>query len=276
MLQELSGPKIKKRILVLSFKSRLGWGSQALLQRAKADARNKIAAAPDTLAVDERDVELPENLKKFETESDREALFAWARSKGISGVLSGSIEDLGVSETGDDIGLFRARKYQTTAKVRVELYDTTLGNRVLDKLATASVEEERTEILNDRSPASAEEDWGKEAVAAAVDRSLGGVGSYLGRIAWVGKIAKVEPPRLYINGGEASGLTRGQLLRVFSEGVPVMDPKSGTSLGLAPGRFKGLIKVVDLFGADAAVAVVHSGAGFKEQDPVEVYTPPLN
>jgi hypothetical protein len=44
---------------------------------------------------------------------------------------------------------------------------------------------------------------------------------------------------------------------------------------MAPGRFKGFLKVVDFFGEDGAIAIVHSGAGFQEKDRVEAYFPPI-
>ena len=74
--------------------------------------------------------------------------------------------------------------------------------------------------------------------------------------------------------GEMSGISRGQLLKVFGDGEPVTDLASQQFLGMAPGRFKGILKVVDYFGMDGAIAVIHSGAGFKEKDRVEIYSPP--
>jgi hypothetical protein len=43
---------------------------------------------------------------------------------------------------------------------------------------------------------------------------------------------------------------------------------------VAPGPFKGILKVVDYFGGDGAVAVIHSGAGFRERDRVEMLAAP--
>ena len=93
------------------------------------------------------------------------------------------------------------------------------------------------------------------------------------KIAWVGRIAKIDLHRYYINAGEETGLSVGQLLKVVGEGFPIRDNASGVNLGTAPGRFKGLLKVVEFMGKDAAVAVLHSGGGFREQDSIELYSP---
>ena len=63
-----------------------------------------------------------------------------------------------------------------------------------------------------------------------------------------------------------TGLVKGQLLQVYDAGTWVNSPHSGEHLGFAPGRFKGYLQVVELFGDDAAIGVAYRGGGFKERD----------
>jgi hypothetical protein len=81
----------------------------------------------------------------------------------------------------------------------------------------------------------------------------------------------VSGERVFINAGRLSGLQVGDILKVTEEGDDVYDPENGRFIGTAPGRLKGTIEVVSYFGRDGAIAVVHSGSGFQENDRVELY-----
>ena len=71
--------------------------------------------------------------------------------------------------------------------------------------------------------------------------------------------------------GRISGLQVGDLLKVSENGDDIYDPDSGVHIGKSPGRLKGTLEVISYFGNDGSIAVIHSGAGFKENDKVEVY-----
>jgi hypothetical protein len=71
--------------------------------------------------------------------------------------------------------------------------------------------------------------------------------------------------------GQVTGLKQGDLLRVLEEGDEIYDPQTGNFLGKAPGKLKGTIEVVSFFGTDGAIAVIHSGSGFRPLDRVELY-----
>jgi hypothetical protein len=81
----------------------------------------------------------------------------------------------------------------------------------------------------------------------------------------------ISGERVYVNAGRLSGLQVGDILKVTEEGDDVYDPDTGRFIGTAPGRLKGTIEVVSYFGKDGAIAVIHSGSGFQENDRVELY-----
>ena len=63
----------------------------------------------------------------------------------------------------------------------------------------------------------------------------------------------------------------GDLLKVIDTGSEIYDPEIGYHLGRVAGKTKGTLEIISYFGNDGAISVVHSGAGFKESDRVEVY-----
>ena len=88
---------------------------------------------------------------------------------------------------------------------------------------------------------------------------------------WEGRIASLQGERVFLNVGKISGLNVGDLLRVTDDGDEVFDTETGQFIGKSPGRLKGTLEVVSFFGQDGAIAVIHSGGGFRENDRVELY-----
>jgi hypothetical protein len=71
--------------------------------------------------------------------------------------------------------------------------------------------------------------------------------------------------------GRISGVQVGDILKVVEDGNEIYDTELGYHVGKVQGRVKGTLEIVGFFGQDGAVSVVHSGAGFKENDRVEIY-----
>ena len=88
---------------------------------------------------------------------------------------------------------------------------------------------------------------------------------------WEGRIAALQGERIYINVGRISGVQVGDILKVVEDGNEIYDPELGYHVGKVQGRVKGTLEIVGFFGQDGAISVVHSGAGFKENDRIEIY-----
>ncbi len=266
----------KRRILVLGFLNRTAYQEEAIGPAVLESLKRTLASNPQIVLVPESDFaeRLPHNPES--AEYDMPAVFRLVRNRGIAGVLGGAVEEIQVGEEGDDVGLFRSRQYTVRATVRVQLYDTRSELEIFNRTDTASVTDELTTMFGSRNPTASDPDRVKGAVAKASEKVAGELPPYLKRVEWIGRVAKIDLHRYYINSGELSGIRIGQLLKVYGEGTPVKDEINNTFLGVAPGPFKGILKVVDYFGNDGAVAVVHSGAGFRERDRVEIISSPKN
>jgi hypothetical protein len=93
----------------------------------------------------------------------------------------------------------------------------------------------------------------------------------MSKMNWEGRIAVINGDRVYLNVGRISGVNVGDILKVTEDGDEIYDPQTGGYIGKVSGRLKGTLEVVSYFGQDGAVAIIHSGAGFKENDRVELY-----
>jgi hypothetical protein len=51
----------------------------------------------------------------------------------------------------------------------------------------------------------------------------------------------------------------------------VYDPESGAMIGVSQGEVKGTLEVVDYFGDDGAITILHSGGSVTEGDFVQLY-----
>ncbi len=266
----------KRRILVLNFLNRTGFQEEAVGPTVWETLKLSIAKNPQIVLVPESELgqKLPHTAES--TDNDLAIIFRLARNHGIAGVLSGTVDEITVGEGGENVGLFRSREYTVRATVHMRLHDTRSELEIFNRTESAEITEELTTLFGSRTPTASDPERVKGAVAKAAEKLAAELPPYLKRVEWIGHVAKIDLHRYYINAGELSGIRVGQLLKVYGEGTPVKDDISHTFLGVAPGPFKGILKIVDYFGNDGAVAVVHSGAGFRERDRVEIISSPKN
>jgi hypothetical protein len=78
---------------------------------------------------------------------------------------------------------------------------------------------------------------------------------------WSTRVAMVEGKKVYLSSGEASGLQEGDIFMVHGPGREIIHPTAKVSMGFQQGPYKGKIKVVSLFGQDAAEATVVEASG---------------
>lgn len=267
---------LKKRILVVPFLNKSPYGGKELALLASGGVKSEIGKASDQyIIVPEEDIDGSEEFINSANQYNYKRIFEKARSHGVAAIVTGVIEDLGIQERGDEVGLFQTKYHTVNAQVRLNLFDAATERTLMSKVNAAEVTEEHTRFFSsNRTPDSYDSSRGGGAVSQALEKLYPQFMMQAKKIAWVGRIAKIDLHRYYINAGEMSGISRDQLLKVFSDGEPIVDQQTSQFLGIAPGRFKGILKVVDYFGADGAIAVIHSGAGFREKDKVEIYSPP--
>lgn len=268
----LEGRPMKKRLFVLQFLNKSRHGGDELSLHARDIVYNSLLGAQEFQLVPQQEVDGSEKFINDLGEYDFREIYDKLRAHNVSGVLGGAIDDVVIRETGDETGIFRSRTFAVVATLRLKLYDASTERELLSRLTSADVTEERTEFFNTRKISNYDPERGKVAVRKALEKVINVIPAYAKKIAWTGRIAKIDMHRYYITAGEMSGISKSQLLKVFEDGQPVYDPETKALVGISPGRFKGLLRVVDHFGEDGSVAVIHSGGGFRERDRVEIFS----
>jgi hypothetical protein len=78
---------------------------------------------------------------------------------------------------------------------------------------------------------------------------------------WSTRVAMVEGKNIYLSAGKASGLKQGDIFAIYGPGKEVIHPIAKISMGFQRGPYKGMVKIVNLFGRDASEAEVVAGPG---------------
>ncbi len=78
---------------------------------------------------------------------------------------------------------------------------------------------------------------------------------------WSTRVAMVESNHIYLSAGKASGLNQGDIFAIYGPGKEIIHPIAKVSMGFQRGPYKGMVKVVNLFGRDASEATVVAGPG---------------
>jgi len=265
----------RHRILVLPFLDERLDKSQAMGDVARQTVIRELAKTNQFVIVSLDD--FPQDPKKFITEEndyDLAQIAKIASGMGVAAVLEGKVLDIRAKRIGDSVGFIRQMKAQIQTQVRVRIFAGKNGKEILNEVRGADTEATTTR-MGDRSDLTAtlaeDPELVKTAIRKAFLSSVPNILRSVEKLAWEGRVAMVNGERVYVNAGRLSGLQVGDILKVTEEGDDVYDPDTGRFIGMAPGRLKGTIEVVSYFGKDGAIAVIHSGSGFQENDRVELY-----
>lgn len=265
----------RHRILVLPFLDERLDKSKTVEDVARQTVVRELAKTGQFVLVALED--FPQDPKKFVTEDndyDMPQISKIAAGMGVSAVVEGKVLSIRARRTGDAVGVFRQLKAQVSTQVRVRIYAGKNGKEILNEVRSADTEATTTRVgeRGDVSQALADDpELIKAAIRKAFLSSVPNILRSVEKLSWEGRIAMVNGERVYINAGRLSGLQVGDILKVTEEGEDVYDPDTGRFIGTAPGRLKGTVEVVTYFGKDGAIAVIHSGSGFQENDRVELY-----
>jgi hypothetical protein len=189
-------------------------------------------------------------------------------------VLEAQLVDIKVARKSDAVGVFRQLKSRFESKARVRILAARTARELLNLEKTVALEEANYRVAekveSDRFFQNNPQMLEQLVLDTFMDFKAPVLGS-LDKTGWEGRVAMVTGDRVFVNVGKISGLNLGELLKVTEDGDEVYDPLSGNYIGKVPGRLKGTLEVISYFGHDGAITLVHSGAGFKENDKVEIY-----
>ncbi|MEK6555083.1 MAG: hypothetical protein AABZ31_07585 [Bdellovibrionota bacterium] len=269
-----SGEEMRKRVIVLPFLDSELSRSQNVVDIARKTVIEDLNYTRQFIVINNSD--FPQDLAGFlkdNKEYDMAAISKTAANMGISAIVEGRILEIRARKMGDEMGVFRKVKATADVTVQVRVYGAKGGREIYSAVKKATVETQATRVGDTISARELEEDPNlvRDGVRKAFATTVPGIIKAVEKLSWEGRVALVNGDRLYLNAGRISGIQIGDILKITEDGDEVFDPETGSFIGLAPGRMKGTVEVVSYFGKDGAIAVIHSGSGFKENDKIELY-----
>lgn len=257
-------PGFKRKVAILDFENKTTYKEERIGETVSKRLSDKLEATQRVIPLDKTVVSemLSREGYKFEGPTDLPAMKRAHQSLGIMAIAFGSVTDVSLlsskaAESSDQEVTF------ATSKLEIRLVDAATGNPL------------RTFV--GRSPIFGTKETGEnsrgKAVLRAIDFSLDEVLDaflrQLDLLDWTSTIAKIDGESLFINAGKLSGLRIGDTLEVFAPGKEIIHPATKLSLGWTTGELKGVIRVSELFGIDAAIGKAIQGQGFTPNDIVK-------
>jgi hypothetical protein len=254
----------KRKVAILDFENKTTYNEEKIGELVAKRLSDKLEATQRAVTVDKTVVAemLDREGIKLEGIPGPSVMKRAHQSLGIQAFAFGTITDLSLlsskaSETSEEEVTF------ATLKMEIRLTDASTGNLLKSFIARSPIFGTKETGEYSRSKAVL------KAIDLGLDDILEGFLRELDLLEWTTTVAKIEGENLYINAGRLSGLRIGDTLEVFEPGKEIIHPTTKISLGWTTGQLKGVIKITDLFGVDAAVGKVVQGHGFSSDDVVK-------
>lgn len=264
----------RKRLMILPFIDTNPAHPVEMKELSRSEFIRDLNKTQELIVVDSKDLKVDFSKSLQGGEYKLEELAKISRDLGVSALLEGKVLEIKVHRKSDEVGFFRQMKTLFEAQVRVRMASARSGKELFNTVKTITVEESNvrvTENVNADRFFSANPEVLINLVKEAFLDFTPQIIATMEKMSWEGRIAAISGDRIFLNVGRISGLQVGDILKVSDEGDEIYDPQSGNYIGKVSGRLKGTLEVVSYFGQDGSVTVIHSGAGFKENDRVELY-----
>ncbi len=279
--QGLSG--LKKRVAVLNFEDRSGYGHQ--IGSGLADMLvTQLVKSGKFLVVERQELEavLQEQSIGMSGMVTSQSAARVGKLLGVELIVTGSVTEFGEKETkiggvlgrlkiGGSISRRKARAVVDVRLVNSQTGEIVLAESAAGEASSTSLDHVRFEDIDFGNPTTWDRTILGKAARKAIERCVQLIEQAMAGIPWQGKIIKVNPDgTLYFKPGSRGGVQPGMEFVVYSPGEEIIDPDTGLSLGSDEIKI-GRIKVVqDIGDGRACKAVVVSGSGFQVGDLVRV------
>lgn len=254
----------KRKVTILDFENKTTYKDEKIEDAVARRLSDKLEATQRVVVMDRMVVTEMLNREglKFETLAEPSTMKRAHQSFGIQAFALGTVTDVSIlsskaSETSDEEVSF------ATAKIEIRLIDASTGNLLKTFIGRSPIFGTKEAGEYSRSKAV------MKAIDFGLDDILEGFFRQLDLLDWATTIARIEGDHLYINAGKLSGLRVGDTLEVYELGKEIIHPTTKLSLGWTTGQLKGVIRISDLFGVDAAIGKVAQGSGFSPNDVVK-------
>lgn len=265
---------VKKKVALLNFFNEAPYGGDDLGITATEELRKELSRTGEFI-ID------PMARKLFGSSKEIYAgggvklvqLARKAKVSGVNFVVFGRITHARIREKIDEIGVVKETKSYTEAKVEIRIFDVNSNKEIYtetlrgyaDDASFRFFSQKREERLTYR------QELLRYAIRVATRKSVPRILNISAKLDWVGRVAKIIGNKIYVNAGRRSGIQISDILKVITEGQEIYDPETGALIGVSKGEIKGTVEIIDYFGPDGAIAILHSGGSVLEGDFVQLY-----
>lgn len=196
-----------------------------------------------------------------------------AKLRGINLVVFGRIIDARVRENTDEIGFMRKTKAYSEANIEVRVFDVTANREIFTQKIKGYANDStfRFYVGDRENKLTYRQELLRYSVRVAARKSIPLIMQSSQKMDWTGRVAKIIGSKIYLNAGRESGVQIGDIMKVVTEGTEIYDPETGALIGVSKGSVKGTLEVIDYFGPDGAIAILHSGGSVIEGDFIQLY-----
>jgi hypothetical protein len=265
---------IKKKVGLLTFYNESPMGGDDLAIVATEEFRREIAKSREFL-IDPEAESIFGNSKEIYAGGGVKLvqLARKAKMSGVNIVIFGRIKEVRVRQKSDEVGFVRKVKSLAETYVEIKVYDVLANKELFTETVDGNISDDNLKFYQSASEDNLayRQELLRYSVKVAVRKFIPRVIKVGSRLDWMGRVAKIIGTRIYINAGRSSGINIGDIIKVITEGQEVYDPESGAMIGVSQGEVKGTLEVVDYFGTDGAICILHSGGSVTEGDFVQLY-----
>ncbi|MDB9786754.1 hypothetical protein OAB57_01500 [Bacteriovoracaceae bacterium] len=265
---------IKKRVALLPFYNEGLYGDNDLEIMATEEMRRELGRTRE-FVIDPIDAKIFGTSKEIFAGGGFKLSLKTQKAKlsGINFVVYGRISYSRIRQKKDEIGFIRKVKSFAEARLELRIFDVSSSKEIFNHSFTGIADDSDYHFFmsNPEEQLQYRRELLRYSVKVAVRKSVPQLLNIASKLDWVGRVAKILGTKVFVNAGRKSGLHIGDILKVLTEGSEVFDPETGALIGITKGEIKGTLEIVDYFGPDGSLAVLHSGGSISEGDFVQLY-----
>ena len=265
---------VKKKVAVLAFFNEAPYGGHDLATTATAEIRFELAQTAQFI-IDPTASKVFGSSKEIYAGGGANLVQVSRKAKimGFNFLVFGRIIDARIREKTDEIGLIRQTKSYTESQLEIRIFDVNANKEIYTETLNGYADDKTYRFFkaDQESRLEYRRDLLRYGVKVAVRRAIPQILKISAKLDWMGRVAKIIGSKIYVNAGRNSGLHISDILKVMTEGTEIYDPETGALLGMSKGEIKGTIEIIDYFGEDGSIAILHSGGSVSEGDYVQLY-----
>jgi hypothetical protein len=265
---------LRKKVALLGFFNEAPFGGEDLAIQATEEFRRELSKSRDYL-IDPAAAQIFGSSKDIYSGGGVKLaqLTRKAKMAGVNLVVFGRITEARIRQASDEIGFVRKTKALAETKVEIKVFDVISSKELVSELVEGVVNDDnyRFYITEEEENLAYRQDLLRYSTRVAVRKFLPRLVQMGGKLDWTGRVAKIIGNKIYLNSGRDSGLNIGDILKVITEGQDIFDPETGALIGVSKGDVKGTLEVIDYFGPDGSISILHSGGSVTEGDFVQLY-----